>query len=167
MVIYLLLVIVTSIALVAVSDKDVQKEIIKSQDIETSEEEIFVATKVVLGIVLVIWILGVLVNALLIFGAVHEKAKLIYIWFVVHIILLVIGTVMIIVNLITGANNSGSKGGSIGPTIINILLTIYFLIVVYSFYKELKEKGQTRPGQPTAFHIEGYPMPPANAPPAY
>ncbi|KAJ9575662.1 hypothetical protein L9F63_007470, partial [Diploptera punctata] len=121
----------------------------------------------VIGIALAICIIGALFNIMLLIGAVQERASLVYVWFVVNTILLVIVIVSLFVNAFAGVQISSNKTGSIIPSILNILLTIYFLIVTYSYYKELKEKGAPRLGQPTAFHIEGYPMPPQNAPPAY
>ncbi|KAJ9596486.1 hypothetical protein L9F63_012487 [Diploptera punctata] len=99
----------------------------------------YLINKGLLGSLLVSVVLGFIVNIILIAAAATGNPKLILAWLFVHGVLLAIGSGAFIGLVFYGPDFTEAVRQTIVIT-INLFLSLYFMLVVMSYYKELTEK---------------------------
>uniref|UniRef100_A0A1B0CGC0 Uncharacterized protein n=1 Tax=Lutzomyia longipalpis TaxID=7200 RepID=A0A1B0CGC0_LUTLO len=111
------------------------------QDKPIDKEMIRKALEIIVGIVIVSCVIGLIVTALVIVGAKRRRPGLLLPWIVIGAIKLILGMTYSTSQIY----NTFSQG--VGIVILNILIvvlsygiTIYLWLVVYSFYKELRQE---------------------------
>ncbi|PSN58268.1 hypothetical protein C0J52_00149 [Blattella germanica] len=104
--------------------------------------------------------ISVLLNCMLLLGTRKGNIRLIYIWIVAHVIYLVVSVVGLLTNMFMSLLNPSERVGSVGTSLMSIVLTFYFLVVVGSYYQQLKDRQTaTLPG-PVVVYIDHQSGPP-------
>lgn len=109
--------------------------------------------------------LSIIINVILLVGAHKENLRLIYTWIVAHLIYLIVSVIGLISNMFMSLMNSSERVGSAGSALLNIVLTFYFLVVVFSLHEQIKERQQGIPpsGPPMVVYIDHQAAPPPYA----
>jgi len=105
----------------------------------TDEEKIEMKTvlKITVIITLIACAIGLLVNILLVIGVVKRTSQLICVWLVVSIIGMA-GSVFVFVRaLVNGFGGQGDQFIVAVSSVVEIIVTIYCVVVVYSFKQEI------------------------------
>ncbi|PSN43239.1 hypothetical protein C0J52_12631 [Blattella germanica] len=118
---------------------------------------------------------GIFMNVALILGSIYKKTTLLYIWFVVYILVIIVMTIIVIVNSFSREVESSRRVPRIAFSLVYKLIILYFLVVVHSYYKEIKEerareyydnvrrlKELQRQHQLQQFQCQQYHQPPMN-----
>ncbi|XP_049768470.1 uncharacterized protein LOC126106293 [Schistocerca cancellata] len=99
-------------------------------------------TKTQLIVTLVFAIIQAICGILLLFGAIQEKAGMLLPWVVVETLVVIASTVVGIITciaLIAVAETATAGFIAVVFVVLYVLLSVYFLLVVYSYYQTLRE----------------------------
>ncbi|XP_069679598.1 uncharacterized protein [Periplaneta americana] len=112
-------------------------------------------------------VLSIMLNVMLLIGAHTENLRLIFMWIIAHVIYLVVTVLGLLTNLFMTLLNPDQRAGSVGTSLVNIVLTFYFLVVVGSYYQQLKDRMlSTSPHAPhVVVYIENTRKPEESSPP--
>ncbi|KAJ9586392.1 hypothetical protein L9F63_019973 [Diploptera punctata] len=143
-----------------------------NKDEDTLTEYAAARLNTMFSIYAIFFAFSILINVMLLVGAHKENLRLIYIWIVAQLIYLIMSMIGLISNMFLSLMNSSEKVGSIGSTLLNIVLTFYFLVVVFSYHEQIKDRQQGVPhrqqgvppsGPPVVVYIDHQTPPPPYA----
>uniref|UniRef100_A0A224XUL8 Putative conserved plasma membrane protein n=1 Tax=Panstrongylus lignarius TaxID=156445 RepID=A0A224XUL8_9HEMI len=103
-----------------------------SVDTETLALTIIIAS----AITIVIYVISFLLGLFLLLGVYKRNMGYVRIWIITSVVLLILSLALIVIRLILKA--TGKDGGDIISPIISCIISTYFLLVVYSYYRDNK-----------------------------
>ncbi|KAJ4451373.1 hypothetical protein ANN_02835 [Periplaneta americana] len=156
--------------------KYVKMDYIKVNDIRSSEKTILSRLRTshnlegvtaMFAFLMIYSVLSIMLNVMLLIGAHTENLRLIFMWIIAHVIYLVVTVLGLLTNLFMTLLNPDQRAGSVGTSLVNIVLTFYFLVVVGSYYQQLKDRMlSTSPHAPhVVVYIENTRKPEESSPP--
>ncbi|XP_069678934.1 uncharacterized protein [Periplaneta americana] len=97
------------------------------------------SAKLLLVVLILSCVLSFVTNILMIIGVTQEKAHWLYVWINAHVFILGTHILICFCNMFLELPDEGQKDCSIYVTVCNIMLTLYFLVVVNNFYNGMMD----------------------------